>query len=74
MARNCNNCKNEDCFWYGLDDDDVCDEYIPKTNADRVRSMTDEELAELLHSQFVFSNSYLPSEWWLEWLKQECAE
>ena len=43
----------------------------PNTNADRIRAMSDEELAELLHSQFVFSNSYLPSKWWVDWLKQE---
>jgi len=41
------------------------------TNADRIRAMSDEELAELLHSQFVFSNSYLPIKWWVDWLKQE---
>lgn len=28
-----------------------CEKYVPKTNADRVRSMTDEELAEFLREQ-----------------------
>ena len=48
MERNCKNCKNQDCYWVGMDDDDICDEFLPKTNADRIRAMTDEEMAELL--------------------------
>ena len=28
----------------------ICDKYVPKTNADRIRSMTDEELAKFLES------------------------
>lgn len=26
----------------------ICDKYVPKTNADRIRNMTDEELAKFL--------------------------
>lgn len=48
-----------------------CGDETPITNADKIRSMSDEELAEWIHSQFVFSNSYLPSKWWLDWLKAE---
>lgn len=43
----------------------------PKTNADRIRSMTDEELAKWLDD---VCNPYLDSietGRWLEWLKQE---
>ena len=62
-------------FGNGIDACPVCGKPStigkPRTNADRIRSMTDEELAEFLHSQFVFSNSYLPSKWWLDWLKEE---
>ena len=39
------------------------------TNGDRIREMTDEELADLLHSQFVIDNAYLPSDCWLAWLR-----
>lgn len=69
MERNCNNCKNPDCFWVGLDDDEICDEYLPKTNADRIRSMTDEELARFL--QGVTLGLKTPLTDWVDWLKQE---
>ena len=36
----------------------------PKTNADHIRSMTDEELAEFLH------DAMLPHAYWMDWLKQ----
>ena len=38
----------------------------PKTNADRIRSMTNAELAEFFASQ-----SKIGESWWLEWLQQE---
>lgn len=48
---------------------------IKQNNADRIRSMTDEELAEYLDGvchdlwqMFVKD----PKKMWLEWLKQEC--
>ena len=43
---------------------------ISKTNADRIRSMSDEELAEYLLSVYEDGNRdyYVPS---IEWLKQE---
>ena len=42
----------------------------PQTNADRIRSMTDEELAELLNINVL---AEISGEWknWLDWLKQE---
>jgi len=43
----------------------------PKTNADRIRSMTDEELAEFIRSQIIARNIGLPVEAWLDWLKKE---
>ena len=74
--RRCDNCKRNlfcDSVWKTSGDRVTsCVSWMPIiTNADKIRTMTDEELAELLHSQFVFGNSYLPSEWWLDWLKQD---
>lgn len=43
----------------------------PKTNADRIRSMTDEELAEFIRDQIIDRNIGIPSETWLDWLRQE---
>lgn len=59
----------------------------PLTNADRIRSMTDEELVELctnidcecckaiMHSKGCPANNWRRCEdFWLNWLKQEVAE
>lgn len=48
----------------------------PKTNADRIRSMTDEELAEWLNN---INTAYAPEtvvsrHGWLEWLRQEKSD
>lgn len=46
--------------------------YVPsliKTNSDRIRSMTDEELAE-----WIISITEDDTEGWLDWLKQEASE
>ena len=44
-----------------------------KTNADRIRIMTNEELAHLLHSaeEHLFTGNLWNYEKWTEWLKQE---
>lgn len=44
------------------------------TNADRIRSMTDEELAEWIRDQIIDRNIGIPSETWLDWLKEEVKE
>ena len=46
---NCKDC-GQDCQQIGCDIEVNCTGYVkkPKTNADRIRSMTDEELAEYL--------------------------
>ena len=44
------------------------------TNADRIRSMTDEELAEFICYQIIDRNIGIPLETWFEWLKQEVTE
>ena len=41
-----------------------------RTNADRIRAMTDEELAEWLDERC----DYAPPFGWLEWLRQEAGE
>ena len=46
---------------------------LPMTNADKIRAMTDEELAEYMTQE---TESYLSGagNYWLEWLKQEADE
>jgi hypothetical protein len=83
----CNNCKNLETKDNGFDayswcekindcpHEDIerdCEHYAPKTNADRIRSMTDEELADFLvtvetygyHDQSI-SGTYEMNEWLL---------
>lgn len=46
--------------------------YKPMTNADRIRAMTDEELADYLR---YYSDSYARYDMdWLDWLRQEAQE
>ena len=51
-------------------------EYKTLTNADRIRAMTDEELAHLLHSaeEHLFTGNLWNYEKWMDWLKQEASE
>lgn len=53
----------------------MCKTHTPKvkqTNADRIRSMTDEELAEFISSLVRNADDYLTSEGnWLIWLQSE---
>lgn len=44
---------------------------VEPTNADRIRSMTDEELAGFIYSQIIDRNIGVPVEAWLDWLKKE---
>jgi hypothetical protein len=44
-----------------------------QTNADRLRAMTDEELAQWIRDQIIDRNIGIPSEAWLDWLKQEAS-
>ena len=50
-----------------------CDTIIPETNADRIRAMSDEELAERLDEWQDWGGG-LGKEWWLEWLKQPAGK
>lgn len=63
-----------DCPWK-TDPEIMCGEYHPKpmTNADKIRSMTDEELAMFIRDQIIDRNIGIPSETWLDWLRQEAV-
>lgn len=96
----CKDCKNscyllneydEPYFWCNVFEDNfdekreiLCISYRPRTNADRIRSMTDEELAELMDDDLKYFNCNiceLPNkadcdgscckEYILKWLKSE---
>ena len=68
---NCSDCKNNGtqicsvcCSYQGYPDRW---EAKPKTNADRIREMSDEELADWL----IMNGDGSDYETWLEWLKKE---
>ena len=45
--------------------------HLPQTNADRIRSMTDEEMAEWLSCNCTGDGYGNSAEDWLDWLKEE---
>ena len=47
---------------------------VEPTNADRIRAMTDEELAGFISSQIIDRNIGVPIEAWLDWLRQEAKD
>ena len=67
-------CGNDKCYArrYGLFAEKTCPNFVepkPITNADRIRAMSDEELADYLR---YYSDSYARYDMdWLDWLKQE---
>ena len=75
----CKTCENENCYGHSLPTTEkVCDGYKhTDTNADRIRAMTDEELADL-YIRAIEDEEY-PG-WWgnrmglLAWLKQEAKD
>ena len=85
----CKNCKRWTCGAKGTSHEMSirCGNYIPPTNADRIRAMTDEELDKFLGEvQWDVANycggvtekqEYPVPEQrgaWLDWLKQEASE
>ena len=86
MAK-CKNCKHlkidssiekKICFLIGEignpDEEISCCCYRPATNADRIRSMTDEELADFIEMKQFFAiarNGTDGEDYTLEWLKSE---
>lgn len=71
--KSCKICANEDCTWSGHTDHISvgCLGFEPQTNADRIRAMTDEELAEWIRDQIIDRNIGIPSETWLDWMREE---
>ena len=71
---NCKNCK-ADCAEKGIDHEkQSCLGYLGNTNADKIRAMTDEELAKKISGIESFAltcGSGWPPEKWLDWLKKE---
>lgn len=68
---NCQTCKAS-CVWVGKEQSEhgkCLVGYVPKTNAECIRSMTDEELANWL--AIISSSKPLSSPEWLEWLRKE---
>lgn len=72
------NCKNDECKVRMIKegthakcpDNSSCGDYIPPTNADRIRDMSDEELA-----QFIFELYEQPlGDGYLQWLQQPAEE
>ena len=55
-------------YWQNVYDADKPKEKIPQTNADRIRAMTAEELAEWLDNNTYRFPIY---KCWLDWLRQE---
>ncbi len=70
-CRVCENNGNEYCF--------ACDngsQFKPMTNADRLRAMSDEELAKMINGFESFAldcGGAWSTENWLEWLRQEAT-
>ena len=56
-------------------DGEDCPYRKPYTNGDRLRAMSDEELAKWLHdSHFISHGIGLSNDWWLDWLRQEARD
>ena len=84
--KDCDNCKHSETWAYAVPCSNCYGasnwEEIKQTNADRIRSMTDEELAELLPGKSAWNCPPNTKEkggcrasgcvsCWLDWLKQE---
>lgn len=81
---NCKNCKRNPCSLAGKDHEMSfeCKRFVGRTNADRIRSMTDEELADWFSIYCCRNKTYDAhcdtfgncEECWLDWLKEEYAD
>lgn len=86
---NCKNCKKQGCSLAGKSHEMSfeCKAYVGKTNADRIRAMSDEELAEWITeltdcAVYPYTRKDAPcvsigqtcAASWLDWLKQEATE
>ena len=78
----CDKCKRKDwCDSHSMEYDSCVmggfSDYLPLTNADKLRAMTDEELADWIHQvqdeDAYRKENFLPplsAKWWLDWLKK----
>ena len=75
--KHCRDCAESNCE-IRIDDEVICDHYKPKpqTNADRIRTMSDEELAEWVWGAETAGRAYGPrgKNAWLDWLKEEVGD
>ena len=76
MATDCRLCTRFDMCYTTQEGDKPCFAYEPKklTNGDRIRLMTDEDLAKKISGieQFALTTDGVwPPEKWFDWLKQE---
>ena len=73
VCKKCNNLVNDWCEkMIDSPDPDMqreCQYFCEKTNADRVRAMSDEELAENMSDWHSWGGGLEPKDW-LEWLQQ----
>ena len=77
-SEECKACKGN-CSYIGMTGEWACQGFIPKdavprTNADRIRAMSDEELAKKISGIESFAltcGGGWPPEKWLDWLKEE---
>ena len=66
---NCHNCERLVICPWASPEEIICSSFKPKrmTNGDKIRAMTDEELAAWLEDRTMLPINGL----WLDWLKQE---
>ena len=63
-------CNNKKCSIGECDQPETCTAYVPViTNADRIRAMSDEELAENMSDWQCWCGGLDPKDW-LEWLQK----
>ena len=70
-------CNNKKCSLGECDQPETCTAYVPVvTNADRIRAMSDEELATDLLDMFqeICEDGVPCTEWMVRWLKQPAQE
>ena len=68
----CYNCG----YYFAFGELDLYEDKKPVTNADRIRAMSDEELADWVWGAETAGRAYGPrgKQAWLDWLKQEASE
>ncbi|MBO4543563.1 MAG: hypothetical protein J5725_10335 [Bacteroidales bacterium] len=70
----CKSCKNNGCPYMGTDTlINPCEDYV-LTNADKIRTMTDGELAEWINNSWTFGREWEGYDSLLDWLKQEVQD